>query len=172
MSPQGHSLPIGHALTSHDVRNCSKAELSWSRRKFPTERIDKAAPTRRRHELRDAGGSLRADSPRIEATFLPDHPAKNSTGRAFSAADCSRAWQTSSAVGPSVDPPRGSLAVEASLSGAAGVAPACALAGAAEARQTQAIVRLCEALWCRFCSTTAKRAEWRTGATIKNLNKT
>jgi hypothetical protein len=38
------------------------------------------------------------------------------------------AWQTSSAVGPSVDPPP--LAVEAPLSGAAGVAPACAFTGA------------------------------------------
>jgi hypothetical protein len=41
------------------------------------ERVGKAAPTgSRRHELRDAGGSLRADSTRIEATFLPDRAGK------------------------------------------------------------------------------------------------
>jgi hypothetical protein len=33
------SLPIGHSLTSRDVRNCSKAELSCCCGKFPTERV-------------------------------------------------------------------------------------------------------------------------------------
>jgi hypothetical protein len=34
MSPLGHSRPMGHALTSRDVRNCSKAELSWCAASF------------------------------------------------------------------------------------------------------------------------------------------
>ena len=41
------------------------------------ERIGKAVPAGgRRHELCDTCGSLRADSLRIEATFLPDHAGK------------------------------------------------------------------------------------------------
>jgi hypothetical protein len=41
------------------------------------ERIRKSVPARgRRHELCDTCGSLRADSLRIEATFLPDHTGK------------------------------------------------------------------------------------------------
>ena len=41
------------------------------------EWVSQAVPTGgRRHELRDTCGSLRADSLRIEATFLPDHAGK------------------------------------------------------------------------------------------------
>jgi len=41
------------------------------------ERIAEAMPAGgRRHELCDTCGSLRAYSPRIEATFLPDHAGK------------------------------------------------------------------------------------------------
>jgi hypothetical protein len=41
------------------------------------ERIGEAMPAgSRRHELCDPRGSVRADSPRIEATFLPDHAGK------------------------------------------------------------------------------------------------
>jgi hypothetical protein len=41
------------------------------------ERVGKTVPTGGpRHELGDAGGSLRADSTRIETTFLPDHAGK------------------------------------------------------------------------------------------------
>jgi hypothetical protein len=39
-----HSLPIGHSLTSRDVRNCSKAELSWCCGKFPIERVGETMP--------------------------------------------------------------------------------------------------------------------------------
>jgi hypothetical protein len=68
----GHSLPTGHALTSRDVRNCSKAELRWCCGKFPTERVGKTVPAGgRRHELRGPFRSLRT-----EATFLPDHAGK------------------------------------------------------------------------------------------------
>jgi hypothetical protein len=46
------------------------------------ERVGKAVPTGgRRHELRDACGSLRADSVRIKATFLPYHPGKELDGQ-------------------------------------------------------------------------------------------
>jgi hypothetical protein len=66
------------------------------------ERIGEAMPAGgRRHELCDTCGSLRAYSPRIEATFLPDHPGKNSTGR-----------QTSSTVSVWTAAPSGSLAVD------------------------------------------------------------
>ena len=74
MNAMGHSLPIGHSLTSRDVRNCSKAELSWCCGKFPTERVGETVPARgRQHELRDSFRSLLANSLRTEATFLPDH---------------------------------------------------------------------------------------------------
>jgi hypothetical protein len=44
---------------------------------YRIERIGEAVPTGgRRHELCDTSGSLRADSLRIEATFLPDNAGK------------------------------------------------------------------------------------------------
>jgi hypothetical protein len=73
----GHSLPIGHSLTSRDVRNCSKAELRWCCGKFSTERVGETVPAGgRRHELCNTCCSLRADSLRIEATFLLDDAGK------------------------------------------------------------------------------------------------
>jgi len=74
---QGHSLPVGHSLTSRDVRNCSKAELRWCCGKFPTERVGETVPAGgRRHELGDSFRSHLANSLRTEATFLPDHADK------------------------------------------------------------------------------------------------
>jgi hypothetical protein len=67
----GHSLPIGHSLTSRDVRNCSKAELRWCCGKFPPEGVGETVP-----ELGDSFRSLLANSLRTEATFLPDHAGK------------------------------------------------------------------------------------------------
>jgi hypothetical protein len=44
--------------------------------------IDEAVPTSGpRHELRDTFGSLGADSLRVEAAFLPDHPSKELDGK-------------------------------------------------------------------------------------------
>jgi hypothetical protein len=69
MSVGGHLLPTGHALTSRDVRNCSRAELSWCCGKSPTERVG---------ETRGAipATPFEPDSLLIEATFLPDHAGK------------------------------------------------------------------------------------------------
>ena len=46
------------------------------------ERVGETVPAGgRRHELCDTRGSLRADSPRIEAALLPDHPGKELYGK-------------------------------------------------------------------------------------------
>ena len=80
---------------------------------------------------------------------------------AFSAADCSSAWQMSSTAGGWADGPWRSLAVDGSV---AGVAPAWALAGALAKASAQAISGPAIQL---LISTTAKRAGLRTGAAVK-----
>jgi hypothetical protein len=83
--------------------------------------------------LRDACCSLRADSVRIEATFLPDHAGKDSTGGAFLPPTVLSGRQVPSAVVGWANGSWSSLAVDGAafplLSCVAGVAPACALAG-------------------------------------------
>src|SRR5262249_35952262 len=106
MTGLGHSLPIGHSLTSRDVRNCSKAELSWCCGKFPTEGVGETC------QLAVAGMNCAI---RLSCQIKW---AKNLTGSMFSAADCSSARQTRTAHG-------GVFPIVV-----AGVAPACALAGA------------------------------------------
>ena len=93
------------------------------------ERVGETVPAGGcRHELRDTCGSLRADSQRIEAALLPYHPGKELYGQSVLGRRLFRARQISSAVGTCSDRPRSSLAVD--WSGIAGVAPACAFAGA------------------------------------------
>ena len=67
----------GKSKIAKPVQQLPQVSRRVPQRLYGIEWIGKAVPTgSRRHELRDAGGSLRADSTRIEATFLPDHAGK------------------------------------------------------------------------------------------------
>jgi hypothetical protein len=97
MSARGHSLPVDHALTSRDVRNCSKAELSCFRprgRAVPmaaryghlSQRVVEARVEKDRVAL--ARLATKRERPRERHNARETHPGLSSIPRGSSASRC------------------------------------------------------------------------------------